>query len=647
MGEFALEYSLSVEVFDAHQSQFKKVLHNVQGSVRRGEMLAVMGPSGSGKTTLLNTLAGNAGNVYGWINIEGQRATKQLQKHIGYVLQEDSFLANLTLKETLIFMAIVKMERKISFKDRKARVDELIKALGLEVCCNTIMGGPGGRGLSGGEKKRANIACEMLAEPSILLLDEPTSGLDSTYAFTMIKQLRNLCTKRGISIVASIHQPSSELFNSFDSLLALSLGRTVYSGPINGLVGYLANCGLPCPAYYNPADHLMNKSVEEASSSKLMKLWGERQNPVNLNGSIVRNGFSDVFDSNQPVKHMSATHKFNLCHRTHYPNSWFVQFAAILWRTFKNSKTLIVSTHMISTMIAIGFILGVTYFRMPHTEANVNDRYGILFFLFIYVLFMSAFSNLITFAAERNVVDKERASGLYHISAYYVAKSLAELPIQFFLPSLFFNICYWLSGVAWLPEDLGLYFALWLVLLLLVTTGSSVGSFFGAYFIDTSISILYMPVLVLAWMLFGGFYSRNFPDWLNWLTYISPVNYGFDASLQLIFTENMIIQCRPNNNSLFADCNQGLVTNITGLDVLARGDITIDFPLWLNILLLLLTIVLFRLLAYLSIRFLNRPNNLITRTKQKITNIFWKQYNTLKEKLLHGCSRRYTYQTQV
>ena len=83
MGDFALEFSLSVEVFDTHRSQFKRVLHDVKGSVRKGEMLAVMGPSGSGKTTLLNTLAGNAGNVYGWINIEGQKANKQLQKRIG------------------------------------------------------------------------------------------------------------------------------------------------------------------------------------------------------------------------------------------------------------------------------------------------------------------------------------------------------------------------------------------------------------------------------------------------------------------------------------------------------------------------------------------------------------------------------------
>ena len=86
MGEIALEFSLSVEVFDAHLSQFKRVLHDVKGHVNKGEMVAVMGPSGSGKTTLLNTLAGNAGNVYGWINIEGQKATKQLQKRIGMLI---------------------------------------------------------------------------------------------------------------------------------------------------------------------------------------------------------------------------------------------------------------------------------------------------------------------------------------------------------------------------------------------------------------------------------------------------------------------------------------------------------------------------------------------------------------------------------
>ena len=567
---------------------------------------------------------------------------------LGYVLQEDSFLINLTLKETLIFMAVVKMDGKVPYKDKKSRVEEIINALGLENCCNTIMGGPGKRGLSGGEKKRANIAREMLADPSILLLDEPTSGLDSSYAFSMVKRLRDLCTMDGISIVASIHQPSSELFQSFDSLLALSLGYTVYSGPIGGLVEYLAGCYLPCPSYYNPADHLMNKSVEEESRNKLKKLWIEKENTgVKVNGSVVCNGFHNGMISNQPLENLSAPRKFNLCNRTHYATSWFVQFAAILWRTFKNSKTIIVSTHMTVTMIFIGFIIGFAYFRMPHTEAHINDRYGLVFFLIIYMMFTTAFSNMIIFAAERNVVNKERASGLYHVSAYYVAKSVAELPIQFFLPSLFFNIAYWFSGLQLLPDDLGLFFVLWLLMLLIVTTGNSVGSFFGAYFVDSGIAFLYIPVLLLGWMLFAGFYSRNLPIWLNWLGYLSPLNYGFDAALQLVFTENVVIQCKPNNNSLFEGCNQGLVTNFTGLDVIAVGDITIDFPLWVNLLALFFTIFLFQTLAYMSLRFLNRPNNLITRTKQKISNITWKQYISLKEKLIYCCSRRHTYVTQV
>ena len=564
----------------------------------------------------------------------------------GYVLQEDSFLANLTLRETLLFMAVVKMERKIPLSEKKRRVDDIIQALGLDMCCNTIMGGPGKRGLSGGEKKRANIACEMLAEPAILLLDEPTSGLDSTYAYTMVKKLRNLCNAKGISIVASIHQPSSELFHSFDSLLALSLGRTVYSGPIRDLVGYLEKSGLPCPSYYNPADHLMNQSVEEESSNKLRKLWEKRESDstVMMNGKL---GFHDVMDPDKPVAHLSATKSLNLCHHTHYPSSWLTQFAAILWRTFKNSKALIISTHMTSTMIFISLIVGFAYFQMPHTEEYINDRYGLVFFVLLYLTFMAAFNNLITFAAERNVVNKERASGLYHVSAYYAAKSIAELQIQFVLPSLFFNISYWLSGLHKLPEDLGLYFGLWAMLLLLVTSGSSVGSFFGAYFVDTGIALLYMPVLILAWMLFGGFYSRLLPSWLVWFSYLSPINYGFDGSLQVVFTENMVIQCRGNNNSIFGVCNQGLATNITGLDVLRSGEIVIDFPLWVNILVLFLTIVLFRTLAYLTLRFLNRPNNLVTRTKQKLHNIVWTRYNLVKERLVYSCSRRETYCTQA
>ena len=542
-------------------------------------------------------------------------------------------------------MAVVKMERRIPFSEKKRRVDSLIQALGLDMCCNTIVGGHEKRGLSGGEKKRANIACEMLAEPSILLLDEPTSGLDSTYAYSMVQQLRNLCNTRGIAVVASIHQPSSDLFHSFDSLLALSLGLTVYSGPVGGLVGYLEKAGLPCPSYYNPADHLMNQSVLGESSSRLRKLWSDREieSTVQVNGKA---GFHDVMDTDKPVAHMSATKSLNFCHHSSYPSSWLTQFAAILWRTFKNSKAIILSTHMTSTIIFIALIVGFAYFQMPHTEQYINDRYGLVFFTLLYLMFMSAFTNLVTFAAERNVVNKERASGLYHVSAYYAAKSIAELPIQFLLPSLFFNIIYWLSGLHKLPEDIGMYFALWLVSLLMITAGSSVGSFFGAYFIDTGVAIMYMPVLILAWILFGGFYSRLFPSWLVWVSYLSPLNYGFDAGLQVVFTGNMVIQCRPNNNSIFIDCSNGVSTNVTGLDVLRSGDIIIDFPLWFNLLLLFLTVVLFRSLAYLTLRFLNRPNNLVTRTKQKIHNIVWTRYNRYKERLMYFCSKRYSYSTQ-
>ena len=563
---------------------------------------------------------------------------------IGYVLQEDSFLPNLTLRETLLFMAVVKLEREISLSEKRRRVDDLIQALGLEMCCNTIVGGPEKRGLSGGEKKRANIACEMLSEPSILLLDEPTSGLDNTYAYSMVQQLRNLCCAKGTAIVASIHQPSSELFHSFDSLLALSLGRTVYSGPVRELVGYLEQSGLACPSYYNPADHLMNQSVLEESSSKLRTLWQDRE----LESSVEINwktGFHDVMNSEQPLAHLSATKSLNLCRHSRYPSSWLTQFAAILWRTFKNSRTLIISTHMFSTLVFIAFVVGFAYFQMPHREEYINDRYGVLFFLLLHLLFIASFNNLITFASERNVINKERASGLYHISAYYTAKSIAELQIQFVLPSLFFNIIYWMSGIHQLPEDLGMYFVLWLLLLLFVTAGSSVGSFFGAYFEDPGIALLYMPVLVLGWMLFAGYFSRLIPSWLVWLSYLSPVNYGFDAALQVVFTENMVIQCRGSNSSIFPVCNNGMSTNITGLQVLKAGDVIIDFPVWANILLLFLTIVLFRILAYLTLRYLNRPNNLVTRSKQELHNIVSTRYNMLKERLMYLCSWRHSYAT--
>lgn len=111
-------------------------------------------------------------------------------------------------------------------------------------------------GLSGGEKKRANVACELLRNPDVLLLDEPTSGLDSSLAMTLIDLLRGWSTRENRIVISSIHQPSSQIFHIFDDLLLLTDGHISYSGKQSGMVDYFESIDVPFHKHWNPADFM-------------------------------------------------------------------------------------------------------------------------------------------------------------------------------------------------------------------------------------------------------------------------------------------------------------------------------------------------------------------------------------------------------
>lgn len=227
--------------------------------VSPGEILAMLGPSGSGKTTLLTALGGRlSGHLSGKITYNGQPFSGSIKRRTGFVAQDDVLYPHLTVFETLLFTALLRLPQTVSKQDKVQHVEHVIQELGLNRCQNSMIGGPLFRGISGGEKKRVSIGQEMLINPSLLLLDEPTSGLDSTTALRILTTVKGLANG-GRTVITTIHQPSSRLYHMFDKLLLLSEGCPIYYGMASTAVEYFSSIGFaPSITTINPADLLLD-----------------------------------------------------------------------------------------------------------------------------------------------------------------------------------------------------------------------------------------------------------------------------------------------------------------------------------------------------------------------------------------------------
>ncbi|KAH9331064.1 hypothetical protein KI387_003172 [Taxus chinensis] len=219
------------------------VLQGLTGYAEPGNLMALMGPSGSGKSTLLDALAGRlAANAFqtGSIKLNG-RKQKLSFGTAAYVTQDDTLIGTLTVRETIAYSARLRLPDKMPWSEKTTLVESTLVEMGLQECADTPIGNWHLRGISGGEKRRVSIALEILMRPRLLFLDEPTSGLD----------------RDGRTVIASVHQPSSEVFELFDSLYLLSGGKTVYFGKASEACEFFQQAGFPCPPFRNPSDHFL------------------------------------------------------------------------------------------------------------------------------------------------------------------------------------------------------------------------------------------------------------------------------------------------------------------------------------------------------------------------------------------------------
>ena len=353
--------SYTVAVGKKKKRTTKKVLDGMTGAAMPRHFIALMGPTGSGKTSLLNCLSGRIpkkdGTLTGEILVDGKERNEKIyrSRQVAYVMQEELLFPHLTVMETFMLHAKLRLPQSMDIEEKTRLVKSLISELGLKAVKDSKIGRPGGfpRGLSGGERKRANIGIEMVANPEALFLDEPTSGLDSFQAQNVVRALQDLAA-HGRTVVCTIHQPRSSIFKLFDQLLLISEGKMLYIGDSEKAVEYFAKLSFKCPDLTNPADFFMDitsvdrrSEVAERNSRDRLHLFASKceerelgENAVKLADSMnssLFGGANASKDSKDRTKNRKDDDELMSEYQGRGAN-WFQQFVLLMDRSMREQK---------------------------------------------------------------------------------------------------------------------------------------------------------------------------------------------------------------------------------------------------------------------------------------------------------------------
>eukprot|EP00761_Pharyngomonas_kirbyi_P004435 gb/GECH01004440.1/.p1 GENE.gb/GECH01004440.1/~~gb/GECH01004440.1/.p1 ORF type:complete len:738 (+),score=196.21 gb/GECH01004440.1/:1-2214(+) len=600
-----LHYSVSQRKFQPRLTKNVKdwlykdtthILKGLSGYCAPGHTLAIMGPSGAGKSTLLNILSQRVTKYTGEIYTNNTKRTKSFRSLAAYVQQDDVLLGNLTVRETLQYSALMRLNPKdYTYKQKMERVEKVIRQLGLSKVAKTKVGIPGlVRGVSGGERKRVNIGVELITNPSVLFLDEPTSGLDAKTAFDVMKTITKL-SKQGRTVICTIHQPRSNIFDLFDQLCVLANGRTAYFGDAHQAIDYFEKLGYECPAHFNPADFFIDMVTETASDESEEKA-AQDENRI----EYVLDSFEKIADTQTSVPdkvketqppQRGKVHRYNV-------NRMMQMLYVFLRATKNNARDKMVTQSRIIVTIVMSILVGLIYLQVDDGQASIQDRQGCLFFILLNNAFSSIQGVLSTFQTEKGVFLKERGSSVYSVSSYFIGRNLAELPQQLLFPMLFITISYWMIG---LNPGADRFFIALMNIVVTAWAANSLGFLLSTAFPSVQIANILAPLIIVLFMLFGGFYlnSENIPDYFIWIEYTSFIKYGFEIFVVNEF-DGLTFECPSSSNGEPVRCVE------TGDEVISNLGFE-NVNIWVNTGILIGMGFVFRLLSYLCLRFLRKP----------------------------------------
>ncbi len=479
-------------------------LNKINFSVNQGRLLGIMGASGAGKTTLLNVLSGITSPSEGQVVINGinfHENKEKLDGVIGYIPQDDLLIEELTVFQNLYYNA------KFCFKDKSnEEIEELVnttlKNLGLYDRKDLKVGTPMNKTISGGQRKRLNIALELIREPSILFVDEPTSGLSSRDSENVMELLSEL-TLKGKLIFVVIHQPSSDIYKMFDSMIILDQGGHMiyYGNPVEAIV------------YFKRIDNQINSEVGECSTcgnvtpelifniveAQVVDEFGQYTNVRKVSPAkweeYYRNDNS-IIDEVDEVQE-DPPHSLSI-------PKWFKQLKIYITRDVlsKISNTQYVVLNLLEAPL-LGLILSyiIRYIADPLSSVYVlydNENLPPYIFMSIVVaLFLGLTVSAEEIFRDRKIIKREKFLNLSR-SAYLSSKILILTGISAIQALLFVLIGNSILGI----NDM--YFYYWFALFSVFVLSNMMGLIISSSFNSAVTIYILIPLLMIPQMALGG-----------------------------------------------------------------------------------------------------------------------------------------------